>query len=296
MRDLKPTIVVDKLDDDFKTDWGVEAINAPKVWEHTKGEGVKVVVIDTGIDMEHEDFTGRIKGTINAFDKSTTLITDNVGHGTHVAGLIAGAKTGVAPEAELYVSNVLDPSGKGTITSVLDGITYAINVKADILCMSLGTPRELPQIMTSRLKKAYNEGVTIVCATGNNGIQGVNYPASYDYVIGVGGVDKDLNRADFSNFGFDMDIVAPAVDILSTFKDGQYAYMTGTSMASPLVAGGIALVKSYFRNKGIEISPKEMREYFYFLRKNRDRYVGHGLFDVDKFIKSIEFYFENCKR
>lgn len=293
MKELKSTIVIDDLYDDFP-DWSIRAINAHKVWDYTKGEGVKVVVIDTGIDMNHKDFTGRIKGTINAFDKSTTLITDNVGHGTHVAGLIAGDKTGVAPKAELYVSNVLDPSGKGTVTSVLDGITYAINIKADILCMSLGAPREIPQIMTTRLKRAYNEGVTIVCATGNNGIQKVDYPARYDYVIGVGGVDKDLNRADFSNYGFNMDVVAPAVDVLSTYKDGKYAYMTGTSMASPLVAGGIALVKSYFRNKGVEISPKEMKSYLYFLRKNKDRYIGHGLFDVERFIKLIELYYEKC--
>ena len=285
--------IIDSIDDGY-IDWGVETINAPKLWKYTKGEGVKVVVIDTGIDMEHEDFSGRIKGTVNGFDKSTRLVTDDYGHGTHVAGIIAGAKTGVAPEVDLYVSNVLDSSGRGTVATVIDGISYAINIKADILCMSLGMPKKLPQIMEQRIKKATQEGVIVVCATGNNGVQSVNYPASYDYVIGVGGVDKDLNRANFSNYGFDMDIVAPAVDILSTYKDNKYAVMTGTSMASPLVAGGLALVKSYFRNKGIEISPKEMREYFYFLRKNRDRYVGHGLFDVDRFVKSIEFYFEKC--
>lgn len=284
MSDLKPTVVIDELHNDFKIDWGVETINAPKVWEYTKGEGVKVVVIDTGIDMEHIDFTGRIKGTVNAFDKTTTLITDNVGHGTHVAGLIAGDKTGVAPKAELYVSNVLDPSGKGTVTSVLDGITYAINIKADVLCMSLGTPRELPQIMTTRLKKAYNEGTTIVCATGNNGKQAVSYPAYYDYVIGVGGIDKDLNRANFSSFGFETDVVAPAVDILSTFKDGQYAYMTGTSMASPLVTGGIALIKSYYRNQGIELHPRDIMDMLKKLNDEKDRYIGYGIFDVAKIL------------
>lgn len=201
---------------------------------------------------------------------------------THVAGLIAGERTGVAPKSELYISNVLDPKGRGTVTSVLDGITYAINIKADILCMSLGVPRELPQIMVSRIKKAFNEGVAIVCATGNNGVQGVDYPSRLEHVIGVGGVNKDLNRASFSNYGFDMDIVAPAVDILSTFKDGKYGIMSGTSMASPLVAGGLALVKSYYRNKGIELSPKDIMDMLH--KGARDRYVGHGLFDVAKMI------------
>src|SRR5690606_950511 len=283
MNDLKETKVIDKLPN-TGINWGVKAINAPKVWEHTKGEGVKVVVVDSGVDMNHPDLKDKIKGTINVYDKSTRLITDNYGHGSHVAGLIVGKKTGVAPNAELYVVNSLNSDGIGGAREVLDGVTYAINTNADILCMSLGINKKLPQIMESRLKKAYYQGVLIVCATGNNGVQNVAYPASYDFVIGVGGINHKFERADFSNYGFDMDVVAPAVDILSTWKDGKYAYMSGTSVASPLVAGGLALVKSYYRKQGIELNAKQIKEMISKLNNEKDRYVGYGLFDVAKLI------------
>lgn len=283
MNDLKETKVIDKLPNKG-INWGVKAINAPKVWEHTKGEGIKVVVVDSGVDMNHPDLKDKIKGTINVYNKSTRLVTDNYGHGSHVAGLIVGEKTGVAPNAELYVVNSLNNDGIGGAREVLDGVTYAININADILCMSLGINKKLPQIMESRLKKAYYQGTLIVCATGNNGVQNVAYPASYDFVIGVGGINHKFERADFSNYGFDMDVVAPAVDILSTWKDGKYAYMSGTSTASPLVAGGLALVKSYYRKQGIELNAKQIKEMISKLNNEKDRYVGYGLFDVAKLI------------
>lgn len=284
MSELNPTKVIDSLDKSFNIDWGVKTINAPKLWEYTKGEDVKVVVVDSGVDMNHPDLRDKIKGTINVYDKSTRLITDNYGHGSHVAGLIVGEKTGIAPNAELYIVNSLDSNGFGGAREILDGITYAININADILCMSLGINKRLPQIMESRLKKAYYQGIIIVCATGNNGIQNVAYPASYDFVIGVGGVNQNLERADFSNYGFDMDIVAPSVDILSTWKDGKYAYMSGTSTASPLVAGGLALIKSYYRKQGIEITPTQIKEMIAKLGTKKNRFLGYGLFDITKII------------
>lgn len=281
--DLKGTLVIDKLKD-FQIDWGVKTINAPKVWQYTKGEGVKVAVIDTGIDLNHEDLKNKIKANINSVNRGSKATTDLYGHGTHVAGIIAGDKTGVAPNVDLYITNALNDNGQGTMANVLDGITFAINYKVDILCMSLGTVNPLPNIVTSRLEKAYNNGITIVGATGNHGKQSVGYPASYEYVIGVGGVNHSLEKASFSNYGFDMDIVAPAVDILSTYKDGKYALMSGTSMASPLVVGGLALIKSYYRKQGIELSPEEMKDMLKRINEKKDRYIGHGLFDVAKIL------------
>lgn len=286
MTELNKTIIIDELDDDFDIDWGVRVINAPKLWKHTKGEGVKVAVIDTGIDMNHPDLKDKIKGTINIFDKTTRDVTDVYGHGTHVAGLIAGELTGVAPNVDLYIANVLNDKGLGRIVDILDGVTYAINSNVDILCMSLGVNKKLPQILEERIKKAVNKGIVVVCATGNNGKQGVAYPASYDFVVGVGGVNQDLKRADFSNYGFDMDIVAPSVDILSTWKDGKYAYMSGTSTASPLVAGGLALIKSYYRKQGIEITPTQIKEMITKLNTKKNRFLGYGLFDVAKIVGS----------
>jgi len=272
------------LDEDFDVDWGVKTINAQSLWEYTKGEGVKVAVIDTGIDMSHPDLSSKIKKTMNMNDRSTRLIDDKYGHGTHVAGIIAGEKTGVAPNVELYITDVLDGEGKGTMANVLDGITFAINHKVDILCMSLGMDGKLPQILEERIKKAVKSGITVVCATGNDGKQGCQFPASYEFVIGVGGVNKDLEKASFSNYGFDMDVVAPSVDILSTYKDGKYALMTGTSMSSPLVVGALALIKSYYRKQGIELSPRDMIDMIKKLNNKKDRFTGYGIIDVEKII------------
>lgn len=284
MNDLKETRVIDKLPD-MGIDWGVKTINAPKVWEYTKGEGVKVAIIDSGVDMNHPDLKDKIKGTVNIYDKSTRNVNDDFGHGTHIAGLIAGEKTGVAPNAELYIANSLNSQGRARTVDILDGVTYAINKNVDILCMSLGTKDKLPQILETRLAKAvYEKGIIVVCATGNNGIQNVAYPASYDFIIGVGGINQKLERADFSNYGFNMDIVAPAVNILSTWKDGKYAYMSGTSTASPLVAGGLALVKSYYRKQGVELNVKQIKDMISKLNEKKDRYIGYGLFDIAKLI------------
>ena len=125
-------------------DWGLEAIGAPKAWEKTKGKGVKIVVIDTGVDTSHPDLNVKFK-----FDmiNRTGDMTDNFGHGTHVAGLLTGKYTGVAPEAELYVIKVLDEGGNGHPSSIMDGISYAINIKADVLSVSLGTPNGIPLII-----------------------------------------------------------------------------------------------------------------------------------------------------
>lgn len=267
-------------------DWGIKAINADKVWKKTQGEGVKIAIIDTGVDVEHPDLKDNIKGAINMFDH-TTDVSDEYGHGTHVAGIIAGSGKagvkGVAPKAELYIAKVLDGNGNGSMANVLDGITFAINYNVDILCMSLGVGRELPPMLKERIDEAYRNGITMICATGNSGKQSVEYPANYDEVIAVGGLNKKLERAEFSNYGWETDVVAPAVDILSTYKDGKYAKMTGTSMGAPLVAGAIALLISYYRKKGKELTPEEIKTLLT-EGKERDIYTGYGMIDIAKLL------------
>lgn len=275
--------IVDSIDDGY-IDWGVNAINAPSVWHLTKGEGVKVAIIDTGIDTNHREFEGKIKGKFNMLGDKGTDVTDGYGHGTHVAGLIAGERTGVAPNAELYIAKVLNDRGYGSYANILDGISFAINNKVDILTMSLGMNDKLPLILEKKIRLAISRGITIVCATGNAGKKPIDYPARYDEVIAVGGLDRDLRRADFSNFELrKIDTSAPAVEILSTWKDNNYARLTGTSMASPLVAGGLALVKSYYRKKGVELSPQDMKQMLTNLGEY-DRWHGYGLFDLTKLI------------
>ena len=265
-------------------DWSLKAINANKAWKKTKGEGVKVLVIDTGMDENHPELKGKVKYGINMFEK-TNDITDMYGHGTHVAGLIAGNKTGVAPNVDLYIAKVLDEKGEGSMASVMDGITLAINFEVDILCMSLGIRGGLPVQLEQRLLEAHAKGVNIVCAVGNMGLPEPDYPAFMNEVIAVGGVDKDLNHCSFSNRGQQVDISAPAMDVLSAFKDGKYARMSGTSMASPLVAGAIALLISHNRKQGIELTPAQVKEKIMNMGDNIHSYdYGYGVVDLSKLL------------
>lgn len=272
----------DELPEGFEIDWGLKAINAPHAWQYTKGEGVKIMVIDTGMDVDHPELKGKLKYGMDMM-KKTTDIKDDYGHGTHVAGLIAGNKTGVAPDVDLYVAKVLNENGDGTMASVLDGITLAMNFEVDILCMSLGIRGGLPLHLEQRLHDAYAKGITIVCAVGNMGLPEPDYPAFMNEVIAVGGVDSELKHLSFSNRGKQVDVTAPALDIFSTFKDGKYALMSGTSMASPIVAGAIALLISHNRKKGIELNNKQVKEKIMSLGDHRYDY-GYGVMDLSKLL------------
>lgn len=272
----------DKLPKGFKMDWGLKAINAPHAWKSTKGEGVKVMVIDTGMDVNHPELKGKLKFGMNMITKKQD-ISDTYGHGTHVAGLIAGKKTGVAPNVDLYVAKVLDEKGDGTMASVMDGITLAMNFEVDILCMSLGIRGGLPLHLEQRIHDAYGKGITIVCAVGNMGLPEPDYPAFMPEVIGVGGVDTELQHLDFSNRGEGVDVTAPALDVFSSFKEGKYALMSGTSMASPLVAGAIALLISHNRKKGIELTNKEIKKKIMSLGDHTNSY-GYGVMDLAKLL------------
>ncbi|UUV46242.1 peptidase S8 family protein [Bacillus phage vB_BanS-Thrax2] len=280
--ETKKIETLDRLPKNFKMDWGLRAINVQHAWKSTKGKGVKVLVIDTGTDANHPELKGKIKYGINMF-KKTNDITDMYGHGTHVSGLIAGNKTGVAPEVDLYVAKVLDDKGEGSMASVMDGITLAINFQVDVLCMSLGIRGGLPVQLEQRILEAHAKGINIVCAVGNMNLPEPDYPAFMDEVIAVGGVDKNLKHLEFSNRGAEVDITAPAIDILSTHKDGKYAKMTGTSMASPLVAGAIALLIAHNRDKGIELTNTQVKEKIKSLGQHSYDY-GYGVLDLKKLL------------
>src|SRR5205085_2607601 len=180
------------VDSFTELDWGIKAINAPMVWQKTKGEGVTIVTMDTGVDINHPDLQGKVKSTFNFIDSSLD-VTDERGHGTHVAGLLVGERTGVAPKSDIHVLKVLNKDGIGTFRNITDGITHAMNLKADILSISLGVMYEIPQLIKQRLLDAIAKGVTIVSATGNMGKSEAFYPARMDNVIAVGGLDKNMN-------------------------------------------------------------------------------------------------------
>jgi subtilisin family serine protease len=223
--------------------WGVKRLNAAAAWDYTSGEGVKVAVIDTGIDFTHPDLAPNYKGGYNAVTPSDQPLDDQ-GHGTHVAGTIAAFKdlkgvAGVAPKADLYAVKVLDKNGSGQYSWIVAGIEWAILNKMDVINMSLGGGSGT-EAMKQVMIKARQAGVTVVCAAGNDSGP-VNYPAKYPEAIAVSASDAADKIASFSSRGSEVAVIAPGVNIYSARKGGGHTTMSGTSMACPHTAGLAAL-------------------------------------------------------
>lgn len=213
-----------------------------------RGKGIVVGVVDTGIDLNHTEFKGRLVTGYNAISPLKTPMDDN-GHGTHVAGIIGaaadGAMTvGIAPDVLLMPVKVLSASGSGSQTSFNAGVNYAVKAGARILNMSLGASSPFGQ---SAIQQAVSAGQLVVAAAGNSGAANPGWPARYakeswanGQVIAVGAVDANSRIASFSNRAGDTKnffVVAPGVSIASTYLNGRYVYMSGTSMATPVVSG-----------------------------------------------------------
>lgn len=224
--------------------WGVTRVNAEGAWSRgVDGRGVKVAVVDTGIDCAHPDLAANCAGGYNALDSNKPPTDDN-SHGTHVAGTIAAVKdgkgvVGVAPAARLYAVKVLDADGGGSLTSIIKGIVWTGRNGMQVANMSLGAP---VGSVFMRLAVAYakSKGVAILAAAGNSG-GSVGYPAAYDDTIAVAAADSGDKVAEFSSRGKQVDFIAPGVDVNSTVPGGKYDRYSGTSMATPHMAGLAAL-------------------------------------------------------
>ena len=207
--------------------WGITTVGAPAVWERTTGRTIKVAVLDTGIDALHFDLDDRFRGGYN-FVTDTPVPADGHGHGTHCAGTIAGERNGVgvvgvAPEVELYALKVLSDAGSGFESDILAAIDWCVQNDIRVASMSLGG-RVPSTTGLSAYGAAFAAGLLVVAAAGN-GVEGVgtpvlNFPAGYPDVLAVGAVDRTLARAQFSDFGPGLEVVAPGVDVRSTFPRG----------------------------------------------------------------------------
>ena len=232
--------------DDGEVPWGVQRVNAPAVWAKTQGEGVKIAVIDTGMDYTHPDLRPNYAGGYNILNNSSEPGDDN-GHGTHVAGTIAAVRNGkgvvgIAPKVKLYAVKVLNAEGSGNFSDVIAGIEWAAVNKMDVANLSLGTT-DYSQSLENIVAYTYNSSVTIVCAAGNDSGP-VNYPAKYPQSIAVSALDVDDTLAYFSSVGPEISFIAPGTNITSTYPGGNYTMLDGTSMAAPHVAGLVALAIS----------------------------------------------------
>ena len=229
--------------------WGMALANIQEVWAVSKqGEGIKVAILDTGFS-EHVDLVEAWKAdeAVNCTPEAS-VNDQGSGHGVHVAGIIAGSDNdfgvvGVAPKAKCYAIRVLDNSGSGSYDTIAAGLRKAIDLEVDIINMSLGAPSEPPTFIHDLIKEAVSKGIVVLAAAGNDS-HAVNYPARYDEVIAVAALDESGNLATFTSKDFTVDIVAPGTNIYSTHLNNNYCKMSGTSQASPFVAGICALIKS----------------------------------------------------
>lgn len=279
----------------YPQQWGMSMIGANKAWDILKGDPrIIVAVIDTGVDYTHEDLAAVNKSLGYDFTNNDNDPMDDMGHGTHVAGIIAATMNngkgvvGVAPNVTIMPVKVCNSGGSCWTSDIADGIRWAADHGAKIQSISLGGPS--PDQQTSDATKyAVSKGALVIAAAGNNGLEQKSYPGAYPWVIAVGALDSSGNRAYYSQYGSFLDIMAPGSNIISTVPKGTcdlcdpsgYLSISGTSMATPHTSGVAALYWSYnlgFTNKQIA----------YALLKSADdlgtagwdKYYGYGRVDA----------------
>jgi subtilisin len=270
-----------------QTPWGVNRIDAPKVWVSSTGEGVKVAILDTGIDLDHPDLTNNLKGGYNCINSAKTADDDN-GHGTHVAGTVAALNNnigvvGAAHSTHLFAVKALDRRGKGYLSDVIEGIQWCIENGIKVINMSLGTPMDSPSLHDA-IASAHNSNIVVICAAGNDGTSGANYPARYSESIGVSAIDNGDNFYHYSNYGDGVDICAPGVDVYSTYRRGAYKNLTGTSMAAPHVAGACALALHLTPTSTPDEVKTKLKSTAEHLSSLSGAQQGAGLVDAEKLI------------
>jgi len=272
--------------DEYTSAWGVQYIGSRSVHDKSiNGTGVKIAVLDTGIDYTHTDLKDNYKGGFDFVNNNSDPWDDNcltyykTCHGTHVSGTIAAelngfGVVGVAPDASIYAVKVLDVGGFGYASLIVSGLEWAVNNNMNIVSMSLESTENNTAVLDA-INVAYNSGILLVAAGGNTGGGPVLYPAAYDSVIAVTAIDQNDQKASFSPIDPKIELAAPGVNINSTIcilaqsntcvVEG-YGLLNGTSMAAPHVTGVAALIMSSDRSK----TNKDVRA----ILQNTARHVG----------------------
>jgi thermitase len=225
-------------------------MNMPGAWDFSIGKSTVVVaILDTGVQVDHPEFQGKIVSPRNTID-NTSNVTDVDGHGTHCAG-IAAAKgnngvgiAGVSWDSAIMPVKVLGDLGGGTLEDTVEGMIWAADNGAKVISMSLGGAGT-NQSEADAVNYGFNKGAVMVAAAGNDNSSQLSYPAAYENCIAVGSTDRNDAKSGFSNFGDWVDVAGPGSDILSTLPNSSYGFNSGTSMACPNVAGVAAVLFSY---------------------------------------------------
>lgn len=283
-----------------RLDWGQVALGIKEIWAKSSGKGILVGVCDTGRPV-HPDLQGKVRFSKN-FSSSDSDI-DRQGHSLHVCGTIAAKAdgkgvVGVAPDAELCIAKVLGDDGSGSNRGVSAGIRYCLENNCDIISMSLGGGYDAE--IEAAVKEAVNAGVFVICAAGNSGeVPGqntVNFPAKLDQTVAVGAYNKRGEIAKFSSRGKEVDIAFPGEEIVSTWLNGGYRALSGTSMATPYCSGVVALYLELQRtaereNKPVDNPVRNNADLLQLLKaaavdkgpSGHDASWGWGIVDVAKF-------------
>ncbi|MCZ2289619.1 MAG: S8 family serine peptidase [Anaerolineales bacterium] len=277
-------------DPNYQTQYGLTNIRAPQGWDLSTGASwVTIAVIDTGVDLLHPDLMYK---TIAGYDfvNNDTIPQDDNGHGTHVAGIAAAMSNngegiaGVSWGANIMPLKVLDGSGNGTYANVAAAIIWATDHGAQVINMSLGGLYPSATLEDAVIY-AYTHGMVQVAAAGNSGSGSVLYPAKYAPVIAVAATDNFNTRAGFSNYGPEVDLAAPGVNILSLYPGGGYGYRSGTSMAAPFVSGLAAILIGLPNNYDAGLVEMQMESTALDLgTPGWDTFYGAGLIQMDRAI------------
>jgi len=289
--DFKIEDEINFLNEESSQPWSFDQYGIPDYWVETKGEGIKVLVLDTG-KPNHTD----LKDNNFFFGNWSNEIDDSDlnGHQTHCNGIIGGKKTGVAPLCEVHTAKVLRKNGSGDYRSLIKALESAAKSDFDIISLSLGGSNNTEELEYV-INKLTNSNKIVVCAAGNSGSGGVNYPAKYKNTIAVAAHDEQSKITYFSSKGTEVDFAAPGFKILSTYLNQSYAKLSGTSMACPFIVGLIALMLSKHRKeeaKGKYNNCRTPEQVYQHLQRcsidygevGKDSSYGHGLIDAKLFI------------
>lgn len=302
-----------------------KAIYLPEAHLLTRGDAeIRIAILDTGIDTNHPELTQVLDpgyDFVNIIDGADNFVgdflgadpdpLDDVGHGTHVAGIIGAqgkeVPTGVAPRCRILPVRVLAAMkqggrriGAGLVDNIDAGVKWAVDQGADVINMSLGVRQSeggLPH--QEVIDYAYRRGVTVVAASGNDGTNESYYPGAFQSVITVGAWDGNRSEvAPFSTWGRQVSFVAPGTEIYSTHIDGGYAFSSGTSHAAPFVTGAVALLKSFAKALGYRLSDSQVKHVLKHTSDKtgtvfKDMHSGYGIVNIQDALKFTRYKLMN---